>query len=94
MELIDDLLIEVKQICIFNNNLSGKVVKKFRRIVFMSDIKDCGEYCYFVNGKIYNCSLITLRDGEWFKCEDKYDELKAVIAKWYLTAIEQQEKQN
>jgi hypothetical protein len=91
MKLINDIQIDVKQISIFNNNLAGKHLKKFKRLIFLADIKDIGEYCYFFDGKIFNCSVIAMRDGDWFKVADKYEDLSVIMIEWYKLASEREQ---
>jgi len=87
MEIINEIQLEVTQIAVFNNNLAGKIVKKFKRLIFLNDIKDVAEYCYFNTGRCYACSSITLRDGSWFKTDDDYKEIKQVLTDWYKDEI-------
>jgi len=88
MEVINEIQLEVTQIAIFNNNLAGKkTVKRFKRLIFMNDIKDVAEYCYFLTGGCYNCSAVTFRDGSWFKISEDYNDLKRCLIDWYKDEI-------
>lgn len=84
MELINDIQLEVTQIIIKKNSLMNKRnVFKFKRVVFMANIESVGEDNYKVDSNYTACGLLLMKDGEWIKTKESFEEIKAIYCDWY-----------